>query len=405
MSSNQAFYVKSWLDTYANKNTRKVFSVAVKHFLSSVYGKPVDNGSMEQLAAQYIAECKAGRDWFKDLLKFAADLHDRPPKSASAFMSGVRSWLEFTLDVELSRKQMRLLRGRLPKGSKARTEEAELTREVLRRILTHTDVKGRALFLFLAASGVRVGEALQLKLDDLNLDADPPEVYVRGEYTKSGDRYQTFLTSEAKEALLEWLKVRQAYLESSANRGRGLAKTKRLNDNRVFPFSLTVAEQMWRNAIEKAKMADRDSFTNRHKLHIHMLRKFFLSQCKIAVPESVAEAWVGHVGYLDDAYRRYSKEQMREFYRKAEPYLLINVPKDIAEIQTKFQNDLDELREQVADLTRKLTDANAINLQLMNENKELRSRVEDLEKQLEKAMKILDELESILAKLKKRQSE
>jgi len=66
---------------------------------------------------------------------------------------------------------------------------------------------------------------------------------------------------------------------------------------------------------------------------------------------------------------------------------------------------LDELREQVADLTRKLTDANAINLQLMNENRELRSRVEDFEKRLEKAMKILDELESILAKLKKRQSE
>ena len=96
MSGNQAYYVKSWLGTYANKNTRRVFSAAVKHFLSSVYGEPVDNGSMEQLA----------------------DLHDRPPKSASAFMSGVRSWLEFTLDVELSKKQMKLLRGSCLKAAK-----------------------------------------------------------------------------------------------------------------------------------------------------------------------------------------------------------------------------------------------------------------------------------------------
>ena len=65
---------------------------------------------------------------------------------------------------------------------------------------------------------------------------------------------------------------------------------------------------------------------------------------------------------------------------------------------------MDELREQVADLTRKLTDANAINLRLMNENRELRIRVADLEKRMEKAMKILDEVESMLAKLKERQS-
>jgi hypothetical protein len=34
---------------------------------------------------------------------------------------------------------------------------------VLRRVLAHADVKGRALFLFLASSGVCIGEALQLK--------------------------------------------------------------------------------------------------------------------------------------------------------------------------------------------------------------------------------------------------
>jgi len=337
-----------------------------------------------------VGECKGGRDWFKDLLKYAAALHGRPPKSARAFMTGAKNWLEFTLDVELTRKQSRLLLGRLPKGSRARTEEAELSREMLRRIITHADVKGRALFLLMAGSGLRVGEALQLKLNDVNLTVEPAAVTVRGEYAKAGDSYTSFITSEAKEALQEWLKVRESYLASSSGRSRGLGRSKNAEDIRVFPFSATVTEQMWRNAIIKAGMAERDSKTNRHKLHIHMLRKWFLSQAKLAAPENIVEAWAGHSGYLDDAYRRYSMDQLREYYKKAEPYLLVNVPRDISEIQTKFQKDVDLLREQVADLTRKLTDANAINLQLMTENMRLKEKMAQVEVEFRELRKYVE---------------
>ena len=45
----------------------------------------------------------------------------------------------------------------------------------LRRILTHMDAKGRALFLTLATSGMRIGEALKLKLSDLALNEEPPK--------------------------------------------------------------------------------------------------------------------------------------------------------------------------------------------------------------------------------------
>ena len=375
-------YIAEWLSTYAKPNTRRVFHAGVKHFLECIYDVMVDNGSLEQFAARYVAECRGGRDWFKDLLKYAAALNTRPPKSARAFMTGAKSFLEYTLNVELTRKQGRLLLGRLPKGSKARTEEAELTRETLCRILAHADVKGRALFLLLASSGIRVGEALKLRLEDVDLTVDPATVYVRGEYTKAGDAYTSFISSEAREALMEWLKVRESYLAVSSGRSRGLGRSKNIGDKRIFPFSVTVAEQMWRNAIIKAGMAERDSSTNRHKLRIHMLRKWFLSQAKLAAPENIVEAWAGHSGYLDDAYRRYSMDQLREYYKKAEPYLLISIPKGISEIQTKFQKDVDQLREQVADLTRKLTDANAINLQLMTENMRLKEKMAQIEAEI-----------------------
>jgi integrase len=320
--SLQALHIKGWLETYAKPSTRRVFLAGVTHFLESVYGEAKD---LEQCAAQYVAECRAGqRDWFKDLLKYAAYLNGRPPKSARAYMAGARSFLEYSLDVEITRKQARLLQGRLPKGSRARTSEMELTREVLRKIIAHADVKGRALFLFLLSSGVRIGEALQLKLEDVDLSVDPPLVTVRGEYTKAGDAYTTFISSEAREALEEWLRVRDSYLESAKNRGRGLGRSKAQDDPRLFPFSETVAEQMWATCIEKAQLDSKDPSTGRRRLRIHMLRKWFLSQAKMAVPESVAEAWAGHRGYLDDAYRRYTRQQLAELYRKAEPYLLIS---------------------------------------------------------------------------------
>jgi hypothetical protein len=214
----------------------------------------------------------------------------------------------------------------------------------LKEALNQCDLKGRALFLFLASSGTRVGEALQITLDDLNLEADPPTVLVRQQYTKAGAQYYTFLTTEAKEALSKWLKVREAYIQSALNRGRGLSKTapgrgvKNSVDDRIFPFSNTVAE------------------------------------------ENVVEAWAGHTGYIDDAYRRYTRQQLAELYKKAEPYLLINVPKGVAEIQSTFKSELENA---------KILDLTSIVVKLQNENEDLRRRIREADERLSRLEKLI----------------
>jgi len=55
---------------------------------------------------------------------------------------------------------------------------------------------------------MRIGEALQLKLDDVDLNSDPVRVNLRAEISKSGNMRISFISSEAKEAVAEWLKVR-----------------------------------------------------------------------------------------------------------------------------------------------------------------------------------------------------
>jgi len=66
---------------------------------------------------------------------------------------------------------------------------------------------------------------------------------------------------------------------------------------------------------------------------------------------------------------------------RRESYLYINVPKEIRDVQTSFQRDLEELRKRVLDLTIKLTDANALATKLIIEKDDLK---EKLEKTLEK---------------------
>lgn len=52
----------------------------------------------------------------------------------------------------------------------------------------------------------------------------------------------------------------------------------------------------------------------------------------MVIPETIVESLVGHKEYLDEAYRRYSKDEIREYYKKAEPNLYIFTPKEIREI-------------------------------------------------------------------------
>jgi hypothetical protein len=48
-----------------------------------------------------------------------------------------------------------------------------------------------------------------------------------------------------------------------------------------------------------------------------------------------------------DAYRRYTKQQLAELYKKVEPYLLINVPRDVVEIQSTFKSELEKAKSKI----------------------------------------------------------
>ncbi|MEM5831305.1 MAG: tyrosine-type recombinase/integrase [candidate division WOR-3 bacterium] len=387
---------EEWINSYSKINTKKSFKIGISAFFKFIYGK-ID---LEEASKKYIEEVKKGRDYFKDLINFCNFLNNKTPKTAYTYLASIKSFLNYFLNIELTKKQNRILRSRLPKGNRARTIEGDLTREKLKKILEHCNLKAKALFLFLLSSGIRIGELLKLKLNDIDLNQDPPIVYVRGEYTKSGDPYYTFISKEAKESLIEWLKLREDYIKTSLNRSKGFEKTKNLEDDRIFPFSFSLCVKMWNRALKKAGLEEKDSFTKRRTLHIHMLRKFFISQGKLVIPETIVEALAGHTEYLDEAYRRYTKDEIREFYKKLEPNLYIFIPKEIREIQTHYQNELEETKKKVENLTMQLTSLNTTTIALLNENTNLKNQINLITQNLKELYEIINKLEEKIKKIK-----
>lgn len=324
-----------WLDSYPSSSTRASYRAAASSFLRTILGR---EDAPETLSAAYCAQVAAGkRNHVADLLKFVQALRERPPKTLHLYVTVVRQYLLFCCDIDLSTKERMMLRNRMPKGSRARTREDDLTQSKVRQILLHCDVRLKALILLLVSSGLRIGEALQLRVDDVTLDAVPQVVYVRGETSKEGDYRISFLTGEAKEAIQEWLKLRENYISDAARRtSKNISHSKGRHhkawakepsppsEEFLFPWSYISTIVALKRVLKRAGLYARDPATKIGTIHIHTLRKYFLSQIKAkGMPDAIAETLVGHATYLSDAYRRYPTQQLAEEYRKHESALYI----------------------------------------------------------------------------------
>ncbi len=381
--------IESFLDLYPKNNTKKVYRAAVYDFLDHLYGR-VRAGSRvtadektkyEELCARYFAE---ERDRLNDLVRYIAAKNGTPPASIRGMLTGLKEWLSFN-EVDFSPRELKTLRHKMPRAKGSWTVESEFDLEVLRKIIVHMDEKGVAMVLTLASSGIRIGEALNVKLRDLNLSKEPPEIIIRGDMAKGYDTRVTFMSKEAKAAVEAWLHVRDAYIMSALNRNRGLiengeARPKRRDDDRLFPFSEAVVREFWINALKKAGLATKDTSTNRLQYRVHGLRKFFRSQLALGCPRDIVEELMGHEGYLTDAYRRFTRKQMGEYYLKAEHHVTILGSGDIEELS-------DRLRDTSAAVKgyKDIINEQALDIAKLNEQIELQQReitgLKDLEKE------------------------
>jgi len=381
--------IEGFLGVYGNRATRTCYRSGVRAFIDFIGGAPVRSGARataeeaieyEKRAAAYL---KGKRDRLDDLQRFAASMTAAkvPPWTARNDMKGIVLYLQAN-GFHFQPHEMRGIRGKMPKGG-SRTIERDVDHEVVRSLLPHMPVHGVALTLVLASSGMRVGEALQLKMGDKNQKGDidfetkdgkpvkPAVVTIRQEYTKTGNQRVTFISEEAVAAVREWLKIRDSYIRTAGTRNAALVRAGKsgerpLTDDRLFPFTDETYGKLWGHALERSGLLSIDNGTNRRTIHPHGLRRFFRSQGALRAAVDAIEHMMGHAGYLTNSYRRLSREQLAIEYQKAEPLLTVGVaPAAMRETEERvreqavdivtLQRENQKIREQLAAATADLS--------------------------------------------------
>jgi integrase len=386
--------LQEFLADYDNPSTQAAYRAALNGFMKHVYRIKDDDKltkrerreMFENLIDKYLSE---ERDNKKDLMNFRTSMKDRPPLSQRLMLNLVHEFLACN-KIVIDHADMRRIRLKI-KGGVA-TSEKEFDINTIRAILRHMDIKGRSLSLVLLASGMRIGETLLLRDSDIDLTSVPAKISIRAEYTKTRQARITFITPQAVEALKEWLSVREDYLKSSNGKNQGLVKAgkskeREYNGDRLFPFSPNVANQLFENAVTNAGLMTKDERTKRSQIHLHMTRKFFISQMALlASSKEIPETLAGHGGNMTVAYRRYPEKQLAEEYLKVQHLLTITEEQELKAIEAGFRNTLEKHNSALADIAIENADLRANQNALQQENaaqndeiNNLKSRIQEMQ--------------------------
>jgi len=137
--------IDKFLNQYQSKSTRQAYSSALNWTFQSV---KID-------ADSYFNQ---QRDYASDVNNFKLFLNGRPPKTVHTYLMAVKQFL-LENNIDLGVKYWKNLRNRSKmKKVKAVTKIISVTKEQIRKMLSHATVRDRAIVLTLISSGMRIGE-------------------------------------------------------------------------------------------------------------------------------------------------------------------------------------------------------------------------------------------------------
>ncbi|MCH8821856.1 site-specific integrase [Patescibacteria group bacterium] len=249
------------------------------------------------------------------------------------------------------------------------------TREHIQSMIDNTNKRRtKALILFLASSGCRVGVIPELKLRHITDIENCKQVLC---YAESKEEYTAFMTPEASKAFDDYLEERQQDKEKLKPESPAFRKTYVLGS---FPAD-TMETGTVRNAISiTLKDVSKIKTGTRFNIPIlHGLRKYFnvalksRHNCNL----SLCEKMMGHSVSipLDNHYGTFSNEAIFEEYKKAIPELSISKEWQLKEELKRNKEETRTSKDMVSDELRSIKEDNA-------EMKERFTALEDMLKRL-----------------------
>jgi len=209
-------------------------------------------------------------------------------------------------------------------------EKHGLSIDEIKGVLETANQKRKALYLMLLSSGLRIGEAVQLKKKDLVLVGNNFMITVRGKTTKTQKGRICFMSREATKLVMwYWKKITDDSLIFATNENVTFAKSAehmRFNDYRI-----------------KAGFTEKYDYSNRFFVSLHAFRAYFITKVSRHDP-NLAKRLAGHKGYMEQ-YDRITTEEKLELYKKVESDLFIYEAKpesqEIQELKDK-QSSLED---------------------------------------------------------------
>ncbi len=300
--------IETYLLNFTSQNTIKNYRSSLKHFFK-IIDKDQDT---------YF---KTKQDYKTDVKNFWSNIQTYAPKTRKLKLVAVRGLLEEN-EIIFPKKFWKKLLQR-SKGSKPVTIDRIPTTKEIKQILAHADESIRAITLIAVTSGMRIDEILHIKPDDIDTESNqikqlnvPGIINIPGLIAKNGDPRTTFISIEAVEALQEWYKVRTKWLKLACARSANL-QDKDKNDDRVFPMSYSAFSVKWVRLLKEAGLSEKDKHSGHEKLHFHTTRKFFKTRMLNAgLKEPIINQIIGHEGYLDSEYYRFTLNELADDYIK-----------------------------------------------------------------------------------------
>jgi integrase len=326
------------IETFLNKrlitspNTRESYRVSIQSYFK-ILDKDMDT---------YFKHEKSLEKYENDLNKvyMTHEQNEKPLLSRRTWFSGIK---QFMVSSDKRLKDLEfwgILKART-KGAEPASKENILNQNDIKEILSYGNTLNRAMFLMLASSGRRIGEILALYPEDVDLTVTPATISIKKglvgkqimQSTKTRQQTICFISDEAKNAYIAWMKERDAYLKNAVNKCHFHKKDP--NDRRVFPMGYDNVSVIWKKLLVKAGQCEEvtdnktknlklqpitDKKTKRGITHPHCLRKFYRSYLG---DSDLAEYLMGHGNALTRTYRQLKKEDIAQKYLNVMPNVTI----------------------------------------------------------------------------------
>jgi integrase len=345
----------------ARKNsdhTKKIYHRALRRFGQMKYGELPDDQIFKELNS-YMK--KATMQTVIDDLYFFKDYLDKKKfaiRTKRLELASLQSWFSNN-NLTIPKSKSKELRGPI----KPTTDDKAFTHDTARRAFDQMKSPvSRCLFLFLLSTGCRLGEAMQVKLSDVDWNVSPVTVTLDETITKTGERRQVFLTTEAASYIQSvWLTPSEENGKTMNNRERYIVaadhKAQHLiskglsherppmeSDDRLWPLSQSTARKFLTTATVRAGFNERTKAGIR-KLHPHSTRKFFRTFFGIAAGSDAAETLLGHSPGLTSFYRRLETPEIVKIWKEHEIALHITIsPEARQAMQTRDFNSTEIIK-------------------------------------------------------------